>query len=143
MAVAAVALGGAVIYELVPTFAAICWEHKMNSFVKVQANYPGCTPGREAWSQFRCQCEFVFEDERDPSKISFQGSGLQYSYEPKIRTYRVSGVGTLRNGSNRVEFKSDIVIVNATEIPPDRPSSFYVLIKRDGSLLNSRPDFSW
>ena len=139
----ALVLGLFVVYVSVPLLAAVYWAHKIDSSIKVRTQYPGCVPGKEEWARFHCQCEFVFEDEKEPSKVSFEGTDLHYSYDPEKRTYRVSGTGTIQHGPNRIEIKSDRIIVNGAEIPPDRPSSFHVLIRHDGSLTSSRTEVVW
>ncbi len=136
-------VGVTLVYFSYPVLASLYLEHKINNFVKVKIAYPGCVPGSSAQSQFQCECELVFEDQRDPSGVHFQGPGLRYRYDAQNLSYMVSGLGTIQSGANSVYIKSDRIFVNTTELPADRPSSWHVLIGRNGRLRSSRWDISW
>jgi len=141
--IASLAIVAALIYPAYRIVPSIYWQHRIASFIRVTAYYPGCTNGHEGVSRFRCECEFVFEGEKDQSKLIFEGPELQHSYDSKAKRYSVSGIGTIQNATNRIEIKSDRIVVNGTEIPADRPSSFRILIGRNGELKRSVWDVSW
>ena len=130
-------------YVLSPWVAALVRYERLSRYIKIRTDYPGCVPGKQAFDSFKCECEFIFEHVKAPSELTFDGSGLKESYDPKSRTYVVSGTGTIRTASNRIVIYSDRISINGTELPPDRYSSFHVLIGSDGKLTNSRIDISW
>jgi len=130
-------------YVLSPWFAAFVRHERLNQYIKIRTIYPGCTPGKQAPESSKCECEFVFEGVKTPGELTFDGSGLDQAYDPKRRTYSVSGTGTIRTASNRIVILSDRISINGTELPPDRYSSFHVLIGSDGKLTSSRIDISW
>jgi len=130
-------------YVLSPWVAAFVRHERLSRYIKVRTDYPGCIPGKQAPESFKCQCEFIFERVKVPGELMFEGSGLRESYDPASRTYTISGTGMIRSASNRVVVSSDRISINGTELPPDRSSSWYVLIQSDGKLTNSRIDISW
>ena len=130
-------------YVLSPWVAAFVRYERLSRYIKIRTDYPGCVPGKQAFDSFKCECEFIFEHVKAPGELTFDGSGLKESYDPKSRTYVVSGTGTIRTASNRIVIYSDRISINGTELPPDRYSSFHVLIGSDGKLTNSRIDISW
>ena len=130
-------------YVLSPWVAAFVRHERLSRYVKIRTVYPGCNPGKQAPESFRCECEFIFEGVKTPGELSFYGSSLNEKYDPKSRTYGVFGTGTIQAASNRIVILSDRISINGTELPPDRYSSFHVLIGSDGKLTNSRIDTSW
>jgi hypothetical protein len=130
-------------YVLSPWVAAFVRHERLTRYIKIRTDYPGCVPGKQAFDSFRCECEFIFEGVKTPGELTFDGSSLHEDYDPKDRTYAVSGTGTIQAASNRVVILSDHISINASELLPDRYSSFHVLIGSDGKLTNSRIDISW
>ena len=130
-------------YILSPWVAAFVRHERLNRYIKIRTDYPGCVPGKQAPESLKCQCEFIFEHVEVPAALTFEGTGLSESYDPTSRTYNVSGIGTIRSASNRVVLYSERIVINGTELPPDQSSSWYVLIQSDGKLTNSRVDISW
>ena len=130
-------------YVLSPWVAAFVRHERLSGYIKIRTDYPGCVPGKQSFDSFKCECEFIFEGIKAPGEVTFDGPALKESYNPKSRTYVVSGPGTIRTRTNRVFILSDRILINETELPPDRHSSFHVLIGSDGKLTNSRIDISW
>jgi hypothetical protein len=130
-------------YILSPWIAAIIRNQRLSRYVKIRVDYPGCVPGKAAPELFKCRCEFIFGGIRIPGEVMFEGRYIRESYDPESRTYSVSGTATIRAASNRVVISSDRISINATELPPDRYSSFHVLIHADGKLENSRIDIAY
>ena len=139
VALVAIGLG----YLLSPWVVALVRNERLKRYVRVEMNYPGCVPGKEASESFKCQCEFIFEGVQAPSEIRFEGSGLRESFDVQKRAYNVSSPGVIHAGANRILVSSDSISINDTELPPDRPSSFHVLIHADGKLENSRIDIAY
>ena len=142
-AVTLLILGSGFIYLLSPWVAAFVRYERLSRYIKIRTNYPGCIPGAQAPDSFKCECEFILEGIKVPSELAFDGSGLKETYDPKSRTYVVSGTGTIRTASNRIAVSSNRISINGTELPPDRYSSLHVLISSDGKLTSSRMDISW
>ncbi len=130
-------------YVLSPWVAAFVRHERLSRYVKIRTVYPGCIPSKQASESFKCECEFIFEGIKTPGELAFYGSSLHEDYDPKNRTYGVSGTGTIQAASNRMVILSDRISINGTELPPDRYSSFHILIGSDGKLTNSRIDISW
>jgi len=128
---------------LLPPIEGLLWEYRIRRAVKVDFDYPNCVPGHESWSKSRCQCELVFDRVEASSEVAFDGPDLHFKYDPQHRTYHVHGAGLVRSGSNWAKITTAAVVVNGTELPADRSSSFHVLIQKDGSLQNSRRDIAW
>ena len=136
-------LAAGLFYVLSPWVAAFVRYERLSRYIKIRADYPGCIPGKQAPESFECECEFIFEGVKAPGELTFYGSSLHEDYDPKNRTYGVSGTGTIQAASNRIDILSDRISINGTELPPDRYSRFHVLIGSDGKLTNSRIDISW
>lgn len=131
------------VYLSYPVLLSFYFERQIKGFVKITMDYPGCSPQIEKETPLGCKCELVLEDEMDPSRVRFEGSSLHYSYEPEMHSYRVTGFGRIQDGANTIQITSTRIAINTTELPPDRPSSWFVLIRRDGHLRSSRWDLSW
>jgi hypothetical protein len=131
-------------HVLSPWVAAFVRHERLSRYIKIRTDYPGCIPGKQAPELFKCQCEFILEGVRAPSELTFGGPSLHESYDPKNRTYRVSGPGTIRAGLNRIDISTDRIAINGTELPTwSGYSSFYVVVGSDGKLTNTRIDISW
>ena len=129
-------------YLVSPWVAAVVLHYRLSRYVKVRIDYPGCVPGAQAPDSFKCQCEFAFENIKRPGQLIFENSNFRQSYDPASRTYVISGIGTIRGGSNRVVISADRILINGTELPPDR-SPYHALVHSDGSLTNSYMDIAW
>jgi hypothetical protein len=129
-------------YVLSPWVTAVVLHYRMSGYVKIRIDYPGCAPGTQAPDSLKCQCEFVFENIKRPGELIFESSSFSRSYDPRTRTYSISGAGTVRGGSNRVVISADRISINGTELPPDR-SPYHALIHSDGMLTNSYMDIAW
>jgi hypothetical protein len=130
-------------YVLSPWVAAFVRHERLSRYIKIRTAYPRCVPGKQAFDSFKCECEFIFEGVKTPGELAFYGPSLHEDYDPKNRTYRVSGTGTIQAAPNQLVILSDRISINGIELPPDRYSSFHVLIGSDGKLTNSRIDISW
>jgi hypothetical protein len=139
--VALVVIG--LIYIWFPWVAAFIRHESLKRYIKVEMDYPGCVPGKEAPDSFKCECEFILEGVTAPAQVKFKGSGLRESFDAKRRTYAVSGAGMIHAGANRILVSSDSISINDTKLPSDRPSSFHVLIHADGQLENARIDIAY
>ena len=136
-------LAGAVLWLAHPVVAALLWGFRISRSVKVDFNYPQCVNGKEDWSRSRCQCELVFDGITTPSEIAFEGSNFHYTYDARHRTFHLTGTGLIRSGTNAANISNTAVVINRTELPANDPSTFHVLIERDGTLKGSRTDIAW
>ena len=128
---------------LYPVAGALLWGLRINRAIKVDFSYPQCVNGKEDWSRSRCQCELVFDGTKSPSEIAFEGSNFQYKYDAQHRTFHVIGSGLILSGTNAASISNTAVVVNGTELPAGDPSTFHVLIEKDGTLKGSRQDIAW
>jgi hypothetical protein len=131
------------VYIWFPWAAAFIRHEHLKRYIKVQMDYPGCVPGKEAPDSFKCECEFILEGVTAPAEVKFEGSGFRESFDSKRRTYAVSGTGVIHAVRNRIMVSSNAISINDTELPSDRYSSFHVLIHADGRLENSRIDIAY
>jgi hypothetical protein len=131
------------IYIWFPWAAAFVRHERLKRYIKVQMDYPGCVPGKEAPDSFKCECEFILEGVTAPTQVKFEGFGLRESFDAKRRTYAVSGAGAIHAARNRIVVSSNAISINDTELASDRYSSFHVLIHADGRLENSRIDIAY
>jgi len=58
----------------------------LSRYIKIRTGYPGRIPGAQAPDSFMCECEFILEGIKAPSKLTFDDSGLKETYDPKSRT---------------------------------------------------------
>lgn len=68
---------------------------------------------------------------------------MRETFDAEKRAYEVSGSGVIHAGANRILVSSDSISINDTKLPPDRSSSFHVLIHAGGELENSRIDIAY
>lgn len=135
-------LGVGFFYLLSPWVAAFVQYERLSRYVKVRIDYPGCVVGTQAPNSFKCQCEFVFEHIKEPGELIFENSAFRKTYDPRSRTYNISGTGTIRGGPNLVVISAVRISINGTELPPDH-SPYHALIHSDGELTNSYVDIAW
>jgi hypothetical protein len=137
--------GGALLltWLLYPVIGALLWELRINRGVKVDFTYPQCVNGKGDVSRSKCQCELVFDGITAPSEVTFEGSNFHYTYDGRHHTFHLLGTGIIRSGANAATISSTTVVVNGTELPSDDPSSFHLLIKKNGNLQRSRRDIAW
>jgi len=86
LAVTLVILGSGFFYLLPPWVAAFVRYERLSRYIKIRTDYPGCIPGAQAPDSFKCECEFILEGIKAPSKLTFDDSGLKETYDPKSRT---------------------------------------------------------
>lgn len=127
-------------YFLSPFVGAIVWSLRLRQYVKVKMEYP-CSADEQATRRRECNCEFVFANVKSPNVLSFDDT-LHRIFDPRTRTFSISGTGAIRSRSNTVFVAADHVTINETELRP-QTSSCHVLIKPDGTLENSRIDIAW
>ena len=128
---------------MAPVMRSVLKEQRLKRFVKIETTYPGCQEIKNTNNTKHCECEFIFEDMTDASKISFSGVNLTHSYDDERRVFWIMGTGTVSSGKNVIQLLEDRIVINSITIPLDRPSAFHVLIKPDGALTNSRWDLHW
>jgi hypothetical protein len=142
MVLVRLSLGAGVLYLLGPVVG--CWynEYRFNRYVHVQVDVPSCAAELSETVSGPCRFIFSFDGELQPKAIRFEGSGLRYSYDTDKRTYNVSGLGRVINGSNVIELAASKVLFNG-QLLPRATQPVLCFAKRDGGLVSGYCELRW
>jgi len=121
-----------------------CWynEYRFNRYVHVQIDVPSCGSALSEPVSGPCRFIFSFEGEMEPKTFQFDGSSLHYSFSTTNRTYNVTGIGRVINGSNVIELAASQVFFNNQPLPhATQPSLCFA--RKDGRLVSGYCELSW